>query len=99
MSQDWMKEVPMNEVQEGNEALEGAEAEALEQEPIGAEAEAVQETAEEVPESIAEILQLDEGEKQAYQNIGTAVENMPVEGRIVGYKRGSCSERLIPIND
>ena len=99
MSQDWIKEVPMNEVQKGNEVLEGAEAEVLEQEPIGAEVGAVQDASEEVPESISEVLQLDESEKQAYQNIGTAVENMPVEGRIVGYKRGSCNERLIPIND
>jgi len=45
------------------------------------------------------VLQLSEAEKQVYQNIGRDVENMPVEGRIVGYKRGACYERLIPIND
>ncbi len=107
-----MKEaaLSMEEVKETREIGEGSEAEALEAEAAVQgteagngmevqEAEVGNEAADEIPESITEVLQLTEAEKEAYQNIGKDVENMPVEGYIVGYKRGSCADRLIPIHD
>ena len=101
MPQDWMNEIApaVNEVKEGEALQESAEAEALEPEVTAREAEAVRETTNEVPDSIMDVLQLSESEKQAYQNIGIDVENMQVEGTIIGYKQGACTTRLIPIKD
>jgi len=100
MSQEFMNELTqaMDEVKENPEVMKDSEAEALELEAVIQETESSEDTAD-IPKSIEDVLQLNEAEKQAYQNIGNAVENMPVEGRIVGYKRGSCYDRLIPIND
>lgn len=91
--------MPIEEMKETQEIREGSDAEALETEAAVQGTGFREETTNDIPKSIADILQLSESEKQVYMNIGNTVEHMPVEGRIIGYKKGSCNERLIPIHN
>ena len=99
MSNEFMGKA-LSETSEAVEAKEVAvdlEAEALEQ--IPEEGETVEDTNAEIPESIADVLQLTDAEKAAYNNIGQSIDDMPVEGRVIGYKKGGCTDRQIPIYD
>lgn len=52
--------------------------------------------AESVDEKIKEGLGLSDTEKSAYEDMSSRSVNVPTM-RITGYKRGSCTDRLIPI--
>lgn len=85
------------ETAETKEAAADFEAEALEQ--MSERADSAEDPNAEIPENIADVLQLTDAEKAVYNGIGQSIDDMPVEGRIVGYKKGSCYDRQIPIYD
>ena len=96
-----LKEIPdgIDETQETDNGLENSEAEALETATEAAVMVSAETETQEIPVALSEILNLTDSERQAYEQIGKMVDQQPLEGRIVGYKKGACNERLIPIND
>lgn len=85
----------MNEAMETREIAADAEAEALEQ--MAEQTDTPDTENIDIPENIADVLQLTDEEKAAYSNIGKSISDMPSEGGIIGYKSGICNGREIPI--